>query len=148
MPIPKKIPIQRMEDYHTHYIGKIADGRQFFGYESFVFPSGVPANEWQSQRKEYVVLYIFDSDGNHLETLHWFAGTTAEQSQGATTQWLEKKISELGDFEYTDINVKPFQTIIDGVVFGLVPNEEYEVVELEPGSAIAFHEPWDGEYDT
>jgi len=41
-----------------------------------------------------------------------------------------------------------FQTKIDGVVFGLVPAEEIESIELQPSSTIAFHEPWDGEYDT
>jgi len=137
-----------MEDYHTHYIGKVADGRQFFGYETFVFPSGIPANEWEKERKEYVLLYLFDNEGNHLETLHWFAGTTDDGKHAEMIKWLEDKINELGNVEYTDIEVKPFQTIIDGVVFGLVPNYEHDVVELEPSSTIAFHKPWDGEYDT
>ena len=57
-------------------------------------------------------------------------------------------ISELGEVEFTDIEVKTFQTTIDGIVFGLITNEEYETVDLEPSSTISFHEPWDGEYDT
>ena len=57
-------------------------------------------------------------------------------------------INELGKIEFCYIAVKPFQTVIDGVSFGLVPNNEYETVELEPSSTILFHEPWDGEYDT
>jgi hypothetical protein len=44
--------------------------------------------------------------------------------------------------------VKLFQTTIDGVVFGLVPDAENETVELQPSSTIAFQSPWDGEYDT
>jgi hypothetical protein len=148
MPIPEKIPIQRMEDYHTHFIGKTEDGKQFFGYETFVFPDGMPASDWQRSRKEYVVLYIFDKDGNHLTTNHWFAGTTSEINDSLTRTKLEQMINELGKVKFTDIEVKPFQTIIDGIVFGLVPNEEYETVDLEPSSTISFHEPWDGDYDT
>jgi formate hydrogenlyase regulatory protein HycA len=61
---------------------------------------------------------------------------------------LDEMIAELGRFEFSDIEVKPFQTVIDGVVFGLVPDEEHETVELEPSSTISFQEPWDGEYYT
>jgi formate hydrogenlyase regulatory protein HycA len=146
--IPEKIPIQRMEDYHTHFIGKTEDGRQFFGYEPRVFPTAVSFSEWGENAKEYVVLYIFDKDGNHIITHHWYAGTTSEIDSGVTRKKLEQMVAALGPTEFSDIAVKPFQSIIDGVVFGLIPQEEYETVELEPGSTISFQEPWDGEYDT
>jgi hypothetical protein len=148
MPIPEKIPILRMEDYHTHYLGKTDDGRQFFGYETFVFPPGVPAEALEKHRKEYVVLYLFDDQGNHSETKHWFAGTVAVADQEKMIAWLQDEIEKLGNVTYTDIEVKPFQSTVDGVVFGLVSNEEHEVVELQPNSTIAFYEPWDGEYYT
>lgn len=146
--IPKKILIKREEDYHTHYIGRTEDGRQFFGYETFVFPNGMQESDWEKSRKEYVVLYIFDKDGNYLKTNHWFAGTTSVTNGTLTRQKLEQMISDLGKVRFTNIKVKPFQTIIDGVVFGLVPNPEYETVDLEPSSTISFHAPWNGEYDT
>lgn len=146
--IPEKIPIQRIEDYHTHFVGKTEDGRQFFGYETFVFPNGIPTSDWEKYRKEYVVLYIFDQEGNHLKTDHWYAGTTSETDETVIRERLEQMIRELGQTTFSDIEVKPFQTIIDGIVFGLVPNEEEETVDLEPSSTISFHEPWDGEYDT
>jgi hypothetical protein len=146
--IPDSFPIKREEDYHTHYIGKTGDGRQFFGYQTFVFPNGMPELEWAKHRREYVVVYLFDNQGNHLETKHWYAGTTAETSDRQTDEQLKKMIDELGTVEYCDIRVKAFQTTIDGIVFGLVPNEEYQTVDLQPSSTISFHEPWDGEYDT
>ncbi|MBI3221336.1 MAG: hypothetical protein HYZ44_17630 [Bacteroidetes bacterium] len=146
--IPERIPILREEDYHTHFLGKTEDGRQFFGYETFVFPNGMPASDWEKHRNEYAVLYIFDKEGNHLVTNHWCAGTTSETNQPLVRKKLEEMISELGNIEFSNIEVKPFQTVIDGVVFGLVPNEEYDTVDLEPSSTISFHEPWDGEYDT
>ena len=148
MPIPEKIPIQRMEDYHTHYLGKTEDGRQFFGYQTFVFQNGIPASDWEKHRREYVVLYLFDKDGNYFETKHWYAGTTSETKDSKTEEKLQQMVSELGPVEFQDIEVKPFQTKIDGFIFGLVPNEEYESVDLEPSSTISFQEPWDGEYDT
>lgn len=137
-----------MEDYHTHFIGQTEDGRQFFGYETFVFPEGIPTSDWMKHWKEYVVLYLFDKDGNHLETKHWYAGTTEEADESATREKLEQMINELGKTKFCNILVKPFQTTIDGVAFGLIPNEEHESVDLEPSSTISFHEPWDGEYDT
>jgi formate hydrogenlyase regulatory protein HycA len=146
--IPDSFPIRREEDYHTHYIGKTADGRQFFGYQTFVLSYGITGEDWPNHRKEYVVLYIFDSTGNHLETRHWYAGTTSETNGRQTTEKLEQMIAQLGTVAYCDILVKPFQTLIDGIVFGLVPDEEYQTVDLEPSSTISFHEPWDGEYDT
>ena len=146
--IPERIPIQRMEDYHTHFLGKTEDGRQFFGYETFVFPNGIPAAEWEKNRKEYVVLYLFDEDGNHLATNHWYAGTTSETNDSVMREKLEEMIKKLGKTEFCNIEVKPFQTTIDGVVFGLVPNDEYESVDLQPNSTISFQEPWDGEYYT
>jgi hypothetical protein len=145
--IPERIPIQRMEDYHTHFLGKTEDGRQFFGYETFVFPKPMPTSDWEKQ-KEYVVLYIFDKNGNHLVTNHWYAGTTSETDESEIRERLEQMINELGNVEFCDIEVKPFQTVIDGVVFGLVPNDEHESVELQPSSTISFQKPWDGEYYT
>jgi hypothetical protein len=61
---------------------------------------------------------------------------------------LEEMIKKLGKTEFCDIEVKPFQTTIDGVVFGLVPNDEYGSVDLQPSSTISFQEPWDGEHYT
>jgi hypothetical protein len=147
--IPEVIPINREEEYHTHYIGTTGDGRQFFGYQSFVFPDGYPtSDDWTQARKEYVVLYIFDKQGNYLDTKHWYSGTTAETDDEVSTQKLEEFISELGPVTFTDITVKPFQVIIDGFVFGLVPNKKGNCVELQPGNTISFQEPWDGEYYT
>jgi hypothetical protein len=146
--IPERIPIQRMENYHTHFLGKTEDGRQFFGYETFVFPNAIPAAEREKNRKEYVVLHLFDEDGNHLTTNHWYAGTTSKTNNTVMREKLEEMINNLGKTEFCNIEIKLFQTTIDGVVFGLVRNDEYGSVELQPSSTISFQEPWDGEYYT
>jgi hypothetical protein len=146
--IPKLIPIKREEDYHTHYLGQTHDGRLFFGYKTFVFPDGIRGDNWQQHRREYVVLHIFDIDGNHERTNYWFGGVTAEVDAANLQKRLDLMLGELGEYEFTDIAVKPFKVIIDEIVFGLIPNEDSETVELQPSSAIEFCEPWDGEYNT
>ena len=151
MPIPEIIPIMRIEDYHTHYLGKVHDGRQFWGYQTFVFSKPIDAisgDGWTKHRREYIVLHTFDINGNYIKTDYEFCGTTDICDDERSIQKLEDFISALGDTEYTDIAVKMFTTIIDGYTFGLIPNEEDENVDLEPSSTISFHEPWDGEYDT
>jgi hypothetical protein len=151
--IPERIPIQRIEDYHTHHIGMTEDGKQFFGYEffiapkDFVYPSGISALDRKKYYRAYVVLYIFDKEGNYLMTNHWSAGVS-ETDDSITSAKMEQMIYELGNVEFKDILIKPFQTVIDGYIFGLIIDEKLRTVELQPGSAISFHEPWDGEYDT
>lgn len=142
--IPERIRINREEYYHTHYIGKTADGRQFFLYPTYIYPD--PVTRSLDTREEYVVLYLFDKRGNHLETKHWYAGVTDEGTERRVWNKLDEMVAEIGPVEYTSIKVKPFQTIIDGIVFGLVPNEERRCVYLQPSSTISFMAPWDGEY--
>jgi hypothetical protein len=68
-------------------------------------------------------------------------------------------IVALGEYEFGDIRVKPFQVELGKVVHGLIyecvdsedpedPGATYEYVMLEPND-IMFHPPWDsGEYST
>lgn len=60
MTIPDKLPIMRMEDYHTHHLGKCSDGRLFWGYDTFVFTkpySDIKGDDWGKYRKEYALRY-------------------------------------------------------------------------------------------
>jgi len=140
-----------MEDEHTNFIGRVTDGRQFWGYQTFVFKrpySEINKEEWQQNRLEYLVLHTFDKTGNYLSSKHWFAGTTDQADQEKMYSKLEEWVEELGDIEFADIEVKLFQVTIDGITFGLVPDKETESIELQPSSTISFQEPWDGEYYT
>ncbi len=150
MNIPSKIPIHRMEDEHTTHIGRCEDGRQFWGYETFVFDKPVAnlhLDGWKNSRREYIVLHTFDYKGNHLGTKHWFAGTTANVDSVAALNKLESWVKELGKVELTDIEIKLFETVIDGFTFGLVQDIDSDSVELQPSSSISFQEPWEGEYE-
>jgi formate hydrogenlyase regulatory protein HycA len=150
--IPDMLPIMRMEDYHTHYLGQCSDGRLFWGYETFVFSKPMDEitgdEDWKKSRWEYAVLHTFDKKGNYLTTKHWFAGTTADVDNEKIKVKLQEMVSDLGQTEFKDIKIKTFQTVIDGFIFGLVPDNESLTVELQPSSTISFQEPWDGEYFT
>ena len=149
MKFPEKIPVERMEDYHTHYIGKYENGNQFLGCETFVFTTKqFPEGEkWQKYRREYTVLYLFDKEGNFNEAKYEFAGTT-HSLKFDTNEKTEEMVTQLGEIEYCNIEVKLFEIEIDGFKFGLIPNEESKMIELQPSSTISFSEPWDGEYYT
>ena len=57
-------------------------------------------------------------------------------------------VKELGEVTFCDIEVKLFNTLIDGVEFGLIPDPEFKCIDLQPSSTISFTEPWDGSYST
>lgn len=149
MKFPEKIPVERMEDYHTHHIGKYEYENQFWGYETFVFTERpIPDGEdWEKYRREYAVLYLFDKEGNFKEAKYEFAGTS-DSIKFDIEEKIEELVSQLGKIEYCNIEVKPFEIKIDGFKFGLIPNEESEMIEFQPSNTIAFGEPWDGEYWT
>jgi formate hydrogenlyase regulatory protein HycA len=151
MTIPDKLPIMRMEDYHTHYLGQTANGRLFWAYETFAFikpHSEIIGEDWQKFRNEYAVLHTFDNDGNYLSTKHVLAGSVAETKGFPLDHYLKTMVNELGDITYKDIEIKLFQTTIDGITFGLIVDKETEMINLQPSSTISFQEPWDGEYYT
>ena len=152
MTIPDKLPIKRIEDYHTHYLGQVADGRLFWGYQTFVFDksySGIQQGEdWQKHRKEYVLVHMFDKDGNYITTKYWVAGLPSDVNDQQLEDKLNTLVKELGDIVFKDIEIKLFQVQIDNIIFGLVIDENNKLINLQPGSSISFHEPWDGEYYT
>ena len=149
MPIPEKIRVTRMIDYHTHFIGKYDDGKQFWGYEHFVSVPVDGETDWQKYRHEYVVLYLFDKEGKLESYKYWYAGTTSDLNCD-TEKKLKQLVKELGRIRYCNIRVKPFEIKIDGHTFGLIAiqDPDYERVELHPSNVIAFTEPWNGEFDT
>lgn len=79
-----------------------------------------------------------------MTTKYLFGGTADVCDDEILENQIEEWISELGKLEYCDIELNLFQTIIDGFVFGLIPNNES--IDLQPSSIISFQEPWNGEY--
>ena len=147
--VPKRIPIMRMEEYHTHYLGKTNDGKLFFGSETFAYkkPNGEVYTELQSQtRIELAILYLFDSKGRFLEHKHW--STQLDSERQNTFEKLAEMVSELGQISFCNIEVETFEINIDGIKCGLIPNEKSESIDLYPSNTISFQKPWDGEYYT
>lgn len=81
-----------------------------------------------------------------MVTKYWsdVAGTGASN----TELRLEEMVAALGLVKYKDIEIKLFQTEIDGIVFGLVADDKSGLINSQPGSLISFQEPWNGEYYT
>ena len=148
---PARLPIARMEDLHTNYIGKVADGRLFLGYET-MFNSrpnkGLTGKEWDQQRVHYAVMHFFNANGDYLNSKSFCTRRNGQYSDVDGEELLEKWTAELGDVELGDIEVRLFETVIDGFTFGLIPDLKNRFINLDPDALIAFSAPWDGEYYT
>lgn len=138
------------DDYHAKYVGKTANGDQFF--LSFPF---VPRSETQAGGN-YIALYLFDAFGL-LKEAHIYD----EREQGLATQtavetFVANLLSILGKYKFGDIKVAPFCVEQFSQRFGLIfdpgelteDDEPYTCVTVEPGNYMAFNPPWDGDYDT
>ena len=76
-------------------------------------------------RREYAVFHTFDSDGNYLASKHLFGGNTDISDDEKLENQIEEWVAELGETNFDDIEVRLFQTVIDGFVFELVPNANH-----------------------
>jgi hypothetical protein len=145
--LPNRIAIDR-DDYYANYVGRTAEGLQFFLTTPFV-----PADTGKPGR-EFLAVYLFDQQGRLLEATIDDLGPRAELDRDAARRLLKQRLSILGPVEFGRIEVQPFKIERFGTAFGLVPRppenaEDGWWVEVQPGNYMAFHEPWDsGEYDT
>ncbi|MER7770808.1 hypothetical protein [Kitasatospora sp. NPDC096140] len=154
MSVPELIPIRHEPEGRTRTIGCWRDGAFF---ASVTGPVDRP--EW------YAVLHRFDSAGQHLDSAIRSAGTGPE-----ARRLLEEWLDALPGREYGSIAIAPFEVRFDGVLFGLVIEEDDEAdehdedgesgehdedddeadrftAELHP-DGLGFHAPWCGCYDT
>lgn len=144
---PKSIPICH-DDYHAQYIGRTSDGYQFFLTTPFV-----PASE--DEGCEFIALYKFDLSGALVSAQIENLGPRKTLDEEKASSKFQSALSSLGDFEYGDISIQPFEVEEFGVKFGLIPidpefveDEEEMSLEIQPGNYMAFYPPWDGDYDT
>ena len=145
---PPKIIAIEPDDYHAANVGQISDGRQFFLTTPFL--PAIGGNEG----REFVALYIFDAEGRFLEARIDDLGRRTDVDEGRASELMQERLRELGKIKLDRIEIQPFEVTRFDTVFGLVarPGDEPDAgwwVEAQPGSYMAFHEPWDsGEYDT
>ena len=144
---PESIAIDH-DDYHAQHIGTTQDGNQFFLTTPFEAASDT------SKGCEYIALFIFDSEGECLNSIIESLGPREDLIESEAKKKYNSMLSTLGEVSYCRIVVKPFSVDFNGTEIGLIaraPEDEDDewAVELLPGNYMAFFEPWDsGEYDT
>lgn len=158
MAVPEVIPIAYDPNQRSGAVGRYADG-QFLASVTYAFPQGFrPDDGWEEQKRLYTVLHTFDAAGRYRDSEIWCAGTWAEQQRAPHGDdsvlsqariHLAKLLRALPRRSYTDIAVRPFQRTVDGVLFGLLVEEDEEGswAELYPDRH-CFGPPWDGTYDS
>jgi hypothetical protein len=144
---PKTVALAH-DDYAARFVGRTVDGRQFFLTNPFV-----PAVGGHPGR-EFLALYLFDTDGALLDARIEDLGTRAELNEGAARARQAALLESLGPVKYRTIKVAPFKVERFGVEFGFIPQppeepgEDWSVI-VEPGNYMCFWPPWtSGEYDT
>lgn len=144
---PEKIAINH-DDYHAQHIGTTKKGEQFFLATPFEPAMG------SSPGNEYIALFLFDSEGNLLNSQIEQFGSRGTYDEKKRTKRYMSILKDLGKVNFCRIEIKPFSIEKFGIQFGLItrePENENDVwaVELLPGNYMAFFEPWDsGDYDT
>lgn len=92
----------------------------------------------------YAVMHLFTEGGTHFHTQHF---RQSEVRRDSVHFQLSEMIRCLRAVSFEDIAVAPFDTKIDGTLFGLVdvsdPVQGVEKVELRP-AGISFSAPWTG----
>ena len=145
---PTLVAIDHFDYEVSCYVGRTADGRQFFVTRPFETALSGDDN------REFLAVYLFDAQGKLVEARIDDLGRRGSLDADRDRQCLEQRLAELGPIEYGRIEIQPFQVERYGVTFGLIPcppenPEDAWRVEVQPGNYMAFYEPWDsGVYDT
>jgi formate hydrogenlyase regulatory protein HycA len=152
--LPDLIPVRYEPAYRTSTIGRYDRGL-FFAWVTGAFsPDYFPrGDDWPARKRWYAVMHRFDLGGNHTGSGIWCPGPGIRDGQ---QERLEAWLEGLPGREFCDIAIRPFQLVVDGIVFGLVPEchgeypdgeEEDDWAEFYPGR-LGFSSPWDGCYST
>jgi formate hydrogenlyase regulatory protein HycA len=162
MAIPELIRVSRTGGNYSSCIGFYdldTNDNEFWGrvVAAFTPTPKTPGEDWRPHKRWYAVLHKFDGTGRHIETEHWFAGTTGDGEKEVVARAsakLDEMLAALGPVEYADIQIRLFEVKIDGVRFGLMDVSEPEAgpefadrVAMEQGNLL-FHAPWDGGHCT
>lgn len=136
MNAPEMIPVKRMEDLYTNYVGVSEQSQCQYWYvewpRSISDKTGISA-----------VLFTFEPDGRFRGS---HAIHVAECSDTSTD--VVSLLASLGQTVPCDIAIRPFSIVLNDVQFGLFLSDDTTIATLEPGSLLMFSSPWDGEYWT
>jgi hypothetical protein len=149
---PSQIPnrlVMVPDEWDTAMVGTAEDGRRFFLTQPF--DPGVA---------EYAAIFYWNADGSYNSIVVTDLGSRDDLDRATVDAAIAKLKEQLGNFTIEQISVAPFSEKHDGIDFGLVPYAGHDPAELGlsatdpawvsvlPGDYIAYHWPWDGEYDT
>lgn len=140
---PHRIRVQRIEDYHTHFCGsRKENGNLILG----VMTGALVRTNWplDGRHAELNVVFEFSPQGRFLRLLKTESAVDPNTSFASLT----KMVESLGSIDFHDIEVEVFETCVDGIEFGLIPDPESGLIHLQPGTLISFYPPWDGDYYT
>lgn len=144
---PKTVALAN-DDYSAKYVGRTADGRQFFLTNPFVPAIG------GNPGREFLALYLFDKDGALLDAQIQDLGIRAKLDEDAARARQTALLESLGTVKYRKIKVAPFKVERFGMEFGFIPQPPEEpgenwAVIVEPGNYMCFCPSWtSGDYDT
>jgi hypothetical protein len=150
--IPAKFRIAH-DDYHARYVGRTKAGQQFFITTPFV-----PA--YRCEGRNFVATFLFDREGHLVADRIDELGPRDDSGYppgnidaSLVEEPQEAHVAALDIAEFCDIEIAPFEIQRFGLQFGLIPRldddgTEDGWIEMQPGNYMAFHEPWDGDYDT
>lgn len=144
--IPDLLPIRRMEDLHTRFVGRTHTGMLFWGLPFIIWvdATGTLQPIGHGRPVYYAVIFHFDAYGTFLDA----RSSLRVDSLRDAMSCLQELLCTLGPVDFVDIRVRLFTVTIDDITFGLIPDEYNSVVSLAPHATITFSEPWDGEYFT
>lgn len=144
---PKLVALEH-DDHSAEYVGRTADGRQFFLTTPFV-----PATGGDSGR-EFVALYLFEAGGGLLEAKIEDMGPRDGVDEAPRLAVRDELVASLGEVTYGRVRIALFRVERFGVEFGFIarppeePDEDW-CVTVEPGDYMCFWPPWtSGDYDT
>jgi hypothetical protein len=152
------IPSEPDPEDRFYCVGKDGSGNQFMGFVTGAYPGNKYPHKdaaWEQMQRWYSVLHYFDAQGNHVRTLTFCAGTSADNQREVAAQamgQLDEWLSEMKRPSKRPIRVLPFSHEDGAYVFGLfIENSEDgsggRWAMLQPND-VMFHEPWDGNYST
>ena len=160
-----RVPYEDFDGARFNWIGRSADGNQFMAFVTGAFPGREryfdTTGDWQQRKSWNAVIHKFDSDGRHVGSEAKRAGFDIEGRDiagGKAWKHLTVMLVSAGlrNPKLCDIQIKPFSTEIEDVVYELeyvheideYDGCEHEYVMLWPND-VMFHPPWDsGEYST
>ena len=123
-PVPARIPIAH-DDRHASRIGHLKDGRQFLVTTPFVPALG------SDPGREFIAVCVFGADGALSEARIDDLGVTAEVVEDAAHALLERRMAELGELSFGDIEVQPFSVERFGTPFGLIPQPPFDLTTTD-----------------